>query len=74
MNISYKDYWLWDVCASHALTKELGGGLYDLKGNEIKYANDNSIRNLGTYTFFTRNQKRVDKFIKVYNENPYKLI
>ena len=54
---------LWDICASHCIVQEIGGGFYNFKGEEIKY--DYYGREyIKDYIFLISDNKRKDNFVK----------
>lgn len=60
---------LWDVCAGHALIKEVGGNLCYMDGSEVLYSKDSTDRKLASTCFMTNNVNRIPKFLGVLNEN-----
>jgi 3'-phosphoadenosine 5'-phosphosulfate (PAPS) 3'-phosphatase len=50
----------WDVCAGHALCKEVGGGLFYFNGDELLYKKGETLINGKIY--MSPNRKKIDQF------------
>lgn len=59
----------WDVCAAHAITRELKGGCFYVDGEEIMYPHSEKETILPKCFCMSSSKDKIDLFIKVLNEN-----
>ena len=53
---------LWDICSSDAIAHEIGGGIFNLEGNEIKYEAKKEY--VHEEIFLVNNKERINLFLE----------
>lgn len=59
----------WDVCAAHAITRELKGGCFYVDGKEIEYPQTDHERVLPKCFCMSSSLDKIESFIKTLNEH-----